>query len=209
MSAFIFDEGMFAISRNQYIRITMRSKSDEQSLIEQASHDPQAFTALYDRYVEQVFLFALRRTGDRALAEDITSATFEKALRHLRTYGWKGKSYKSWLCMIANQQVIEHHRRNQRYIALPADFPVSIDVDGQSQDPIQWAQIVMAMGKLSQDDQEVITLRLIDCLSNAETAEFLRCSPQNVSVRLYRALGRLRKMLGATSDSEGETDNDK
>ena len=187
----------------------MRSKSDEQSLIEQASHDPQAFAALYDRYVEQVFLFALRRTGDRALAEDIISATFEKALRHLWTYGWKGKSYKSWLCMIANQQVIEHHRKNQRYIALPSDFPATIDVEGQAQDPIQWAQIVMAIGKLSQNDQEVITLRLIDRLSNTETAEFLRCSPQNVSVRLYRALGRLRKMLGATSESERETDNDK
>ncbi|HUV28497.1 MAG TPA: sigma factor, partial [Anaerolineales bacterium] len=70
----------------------MRSISDEQSLIEQASHDPQAFAALYDRYVEQIFLFALRRTGDRVLAEDVTSATFEKALRHLRSHGWKGKS---------------------------------------------------------------------------------------------------------------------
>ena len=187
----------------------MRSKSDEQSLSEQASHDPQAFAALYDRYVEQVFLFALRRTGDRVLAEDITSATFEKALRHLRTYGWKGKSYKSWLLMIASQQVIEHYRRNQRYIALPADLPATNDVKGQAQDPIQWVQIVMAMGRLSQNDQEVITLRLIDRLSNAETAEFLRCSPQNVSVRLYRALGRLRKKLGATSESEGEIDNDK
>ena len=187
----------------------MRSKSDDQSLIEQASRDPQAFAALYDRYVEQVFLFALRRTGDRALAEDITSATFEKALRHLQTSGWRGKSYKSWLYMIASQQVIEHHRRNQRYIALPADLPATIDIEGQAQDPIQWAQIVVAMGKLSQTDQEVITLRLIDRLSNPETAEFLSCSPHNVSVRLYRALGRLRKMLGVIGESEGETDNDR
>jgi RNA polymerase sigma-70 factor (ECF subfamily) len=187
----------------------MRSKPDEQAPIEQISHDPQVIAALYDRYVEQVFLFALRRTGDRTIAEDVTSATFEKALRHLRTYGWKGKSYKSWLCMIASQQIIEHHRRNQRYIALPADLPAPIDVEGHAQDTIQWAQIVMALGKLSQNDQEVITLRLVDRLSNAETAEFLRCSPQNVSVRLYRALGRLRKILDETTESEGVIDHDK
>ena len=40
----------------------MNSKTDEQTQIEQASHDPQAFAALYDRYVEQIFLYAFRRT---------------------------------------------------------------------------------------------------------------------------------------------------
>ena len=186
----------------------MRSKSDEQSLIEDASHDAQAFAALYDRYVEHIFLYALRRTGDRVLAEDVTNATFEKALRHLQSHGWEGNSYKAWLYMIASQQVIEHHRRNERYIALPADMTATIDVEGLAQDTIQWEQILQTMGKLSQNDQEIITLRLIERLSNPETAEFLRCSPENVSVRLYRALGRLRNMLGATSASEGEKDDD-
>jgi RNA polymerase sigma-70 factor (ECF subfamily) len=186
----------------------MRSKTDQQSLIEQASHDPQAFAALYDRYVEQIFLYALRRTGERVLAEDVTSATFEKALRHLQSHGWKGKNYKSWLYMIASQQIIEHHRRNERYIALPADMAATIDVEGLAQDTLQWEQILQTMGKLSQKDQEIISLRLIERLSNTETAEFLRCSPQNVSVRLYRALGRLRNLLGATSASEGEKDDD-
>lgn len=196
-------------SRDQHTRISMRFKTDEQSLIDKASHDPQAFAALYDHYIEQIYRYALRRTGDRVLAEDVTSATFEKALRHLRTHGWKGKSYKAWLYMIASQQVIEHHRRNERYIALPADMTATIDVEGQAQDTFQWAQIVLAMGRLSQKDQEIITIRLIDHLSNGETAEFLRCSPQNVSVRLYRALGRLRKLLGETAESEGEQDDDK
>ena len=110
--------------------------------------------------------------------------------------------------MIASQQVIEHHRRNERYIALPADMTATIDVEGLAQDTLQWEQILQTMAKLSQNDQEIITLRLIERLSNPETAEFLRCSPENVSVRLYRALGRLRNMLGATSASEGEKDDD-
>ena len=182
----------------------MRSKTDEQSLIVKASQDPQAFAALYDRYIELIYRYALRRTGDRVLAEDVTSATFEKALRHLRSHGWKGKNYKAWLYMIASQQVIEHHRRNERYIALPADMTATIDVEGLAHDTLQWEQILQAMGKLSQNDQEIITLRLIERLSNTETAEFLCCSPPNASVRLYRSLGRLRKMLGETAESEGE-----
>jgi len=186
----------------------MRSKTDEQSLIVKASHDPQAFAALYDRYIEQIYRYALRRTGDRVLAEDVTSATFEKALRHLQSQGWKGKNYKAWLYMIASQQVIEHHRRNERYIALPADMTVTTDIEGLAQNSLQWEQIVQAMGKLSQNDQEIITLRLVERLSNKETAEFLSCSPENVSVRLYRALGRLRKMLGAAASPVGEIDDE-
>ena len=185
----------------------MRSKTYEQSLIEQARKNPKAFAQLYDRYIEQIYRYALRRTGDRGLAEDVTSATFEKALRHLNTHGWKGNSYKAWLYMIANQQVIEHHRRNKRYVALTDETESEIDIEETTENTLQWEDIVHAMGELSQNDQEIITLRLIDRLSNSDTAEFLRCSPPNVSVRLYRALGRLRKILDTTSTPEGENDD--
>lgn len=195
---------MFANYLIQAKRISMESKTDEQSLIEQASNNPQAFAKLYDRYIEQIYRYALRRTGNRGLAEDVTSATFEKALRHLSSHGWEGKSYKAWLYLLASQQIIEHHRRNQRYIALTDDTKADIDIEEMAENTLQWTHIVKAMGDLSQADQEIITLRLIDSLSNSETAQFLGCSPPNVSVRLYRALGRLRKMLDASVSSEGE-----
>jgi RNA polymerase sigma-70 factor (ECF subfamily) len=186
----------------------MGSKTDEQSLIEQARRDPQAFSTLYDRYIEQIYRYSLRRTGDRGLAEDVTSATFEKALRHLQSHGWKGTSYKAWLYMLASQQVIEHHRRNQRYIALPDNSEAEIDIEEEVDITLQWIHIAQALGELSQNDQEIITLRLIERLSNTETAQFLRCSPQNASVRLYRALGRLRKILDVSTASEKEIDDD-
>lgn len=187
----------------------MDSKTDEQSLIEEASRDPQVFSALYDRYIEQIYRYSLRRTGDRSLAEDVTSATFEKALRHLQSHGWKGNSYRAWLYLLASQQVIEHHRRNQRYIALSDNKEADIDVEEVAENSLQWAQIAQAMSELSQNDQEIITMRLIERLSNTETAEFLRCSPENVSVRLYRALGRLRKILDTSTASKKEKNDDR
>ena len=176
---------------------------DEASLVEQARDDPQAFAELYDRYVEQVFLFALRRTGDRALAEDITSATFEKALRHLRKYGWRGKIYLAWLYRIAHQQIVQNHRRENRYVSLLPDQPASEDIEAQVQSNLQWQAIRRAFQRLSMSDQEVLALRLFDSLSNAETAEYLNCSPQNVSVRLYRALKHLRQKLEALGEYYG------
>jgi RNA polymerase sigma-70 factor (ECF subfamily) len=200
---------MQCFPRNAHLqRFYVITTSDEQSLVEQARHDPQAFAALYDRFVGPVFLFALRRTGDRVLAEDITSATFEKALRHLRQYGWKGRSYLAWLYRIAYQQMIHHHRRNYRFVALLPDQPADIDVEQQAQSSLQWRAIVQASQKLSRDDQEVLALRLIERLSSAETADFLGCSPENVYVRLYRALERLRHELEAIGEFRGEEIND-
>ena len=184
------------------------TKPEEHSLVAQARYDAQSFAALYDRFVEPVYQFAMRRTGDRVLAEDITSATFEKALRHLHKYGWKGKSYLAWLYRIAYQQIIQHHRRNHRFVPLSVDHPTNSNVEGQVQSNMQFEAIKKAYLKLSQEDQEVISLRLIDRLSNAEAAVFFNCSPQNVSLRLYRALKRLRQQLHALGEFYAEVNHD-
>jgi RNA polymerase sigma-70 factor (ECF subfamily) len=180
------------------------SSCDEQALAERARHDAQAFAALYDRFVERVFLFALRRTGDGALAEDITSATFEKALRHLRQHGWKGSSYLAWLYRLAYHQIVEHYRRNHRFVALLPDQAADTDVERQAQSSLRWQAVARAFRSLARTDQEVLALRLFDRLSSAEVAEVLGCSPRVVYVRLYRALQRLRGQLEALGEFNGE-----
>ncbi|GIK55769.1 MAG: hypothetical protein HND44_03030 [Chloroflexi bacterium] len=65
---------------------------NDQTLIEQAKHDPQAFARLYDRYVDRIYRYAYRQTGDEALAQDVTAVTFERALRHIQRYQWRGQS---------------------------------------------------------------------------------------------------------------------
>lgn len=182
--------------------------SEEQALVEQARNDPQAFASLYDRYFMQIYRYALGRTRDRALAEDITSATFEKALHHLRKYGWKGESYLAWLYRLAYQQMVQDHRRNQRYVPLPRDQHANIDVEGQAQSRLQWQVLIQAYQRLSDDDQELLALRLFDQLPGAVVAEILECSPQNVYVRTYRALERLRSELETLGEFNGEVNHE-
>lgn len=183
------------------------SNPDEQALVEQARYDPQAFAKLYDLYVQLIYRYVLRRTGERALAEDITSATFEKALRHLRKYGWEGKSYLAWLYRLAYQQMVQHHRRDQRFVSLSPEQRAEVNVERQAQSSIQHQTLMEAYHNLSNDDQELLALRLFDRLSGIEVAEILECSPQNVYVRTYRALERLRNELEALGELNGERDH--
>ena len=57
---------------------------DDQQLVERALSDRSAFAELYRRHVEPVYSFAYRRSGSREVAEEATSATFEKALRSIK-----------------------------------------------------------------------------------------------------------------------------
>ncbi|KAA3659718.1 MAG: RNA polymerase subunit sigma-70, partial [Chloroflexi bacterium] len=87
----------------------MRNHDDE-ALVKQAQTDPNAFGALYDRYVDRIYAYAYRQVQEAALAQDVTAVTFEKALRHIRKYRWQGKSFCAWLYRIARNEAMSHHR---------------------------------------------------------------------------------------------------
>jgi len=177
---------------------------DEYRLLERARRDPQAFAELYDRYVDRIYAYTFRRTGDPALAQDVTSATFEKALRHLQRKGWKGQSYCAWLYRIARNELVAHHRKNGRLAPLPVEQAGEMDGEGYVQSGQQRRSLREAFARLAESDREVLSLRLYEELSSAETAEILGCSIQNVYVRLHRALERLRRELDASEENTGE-----
>ena len=174
---------------------------DEKALVDQAQRDPQAFAALYDRYVERIYAFAYRQMQDEAAAEDVTSVTFEKALRHIRGYRWQGVSFGAWLYRIARNEIAQHHRRKRFTLPLLQWHVSEMNVEAFVQTSEQRDAVQAAFARLSEGDQEVLTLRFFEELPSAEVAEVLGCSIQNVYLRLHRALGRLRKQLEAAMEN--------
>ena len=170
------------------------SDPDEAILIAQSHTDSAAFAILYERYIDRIYGFCFRRTRDDALALDITSATFEKALRSLRIYQWRGVSFGAWLYKIARNEIAQHYRRHF-WLPLLDRFQSSQDVEQTVQLNEQNASLYAALHKLSNADRELITLRYLESLSSIEVAEILDCSVENVYLRLHRALGRLRHQL--------------
>jgi RNA polymerase sigma-70 factor (ECF subfamily) len=56
-------------------------------------------------------------------------------------------------------------------------------------------QVHEAIGRLSETDREVLIMRMLEGLSNKDVAQQLGLQPAAVSLRLGRALIRLRKVL--------------
>lgn len=180
----------------------------EDALIEQARLDPQAFGVLYDRYVDRIYAYTLRQTADRALAQDITAATFENALRALQRQPWRGGSFCAWLYRIARNELIRHHRLQNRFSPLRADYPSETDVEGSVARDHQQQALRSALARLSAVDREVLSLRFFEGLASAEVGEILGCSVQNVYLRLHRALERLRRQLSGRREFVEEMEQD-
>src|SRR5579864_5208161 len=83
----------------------------ERLLILAAQRDRSAFTPLYERYVDQIFAYAYTITRNRELAEDVTAATFARAIEELPRFEWRGVPYSAWLYRVASNLVARERRR--------------------------------------------------------------------------------------------------
>ena len=86
----------------------------DQTLIEALSNGENGrFQELYRTYRDRIFGFAMRRSGNRADAEDITQETFLQVHRSISTY--KGRaSFSTWIFGIAHHTTCRHFRRQSK-----------------------------------------------------------------------------------------------
>jgi RNA polymerase sigma-70 factor, ECF subfamily len=165
-------------------------EDDERTLIAAAQADPARFEELYDRHVQRVYGFVSRRVGNRAEAEDITSAVFEQALASLPRFEWRGVPFAAWLIRIAANALADHWRRTSRESGdAPADMP---DV-GETDAIEQRAILFQLVGRLPDLQRRVIELRFGEEKSLREIAAALDRSEGAVKQLQLRALQNLRK----------------
>src|SRR6185503_2354602 len=128
--------------------------------------DPARFEELYDRHVQRVYGFVSRRVGNRAEAEDITSAVFEQALANLPKFEWRGVPFAAWLIRIAANALADHGRRSAREGAPPDAMPDAGETDAIEQRAI----LFQLVDRLPDLQRRVIELRFGEEKSIREVA---------------------------------------
>ena len=185
--------------------------SDEAALVARARTDPAAFGSLYRCYVERIYAFAYRRTWSREAAEDVTAATFERALRHIERFDASGAGFGPWLFRIAANELVDHYRREgrtrsdrgQRGLHVLAGHPVEDDLDGIEREH-EVREMIEALSALRPRYQQALTLRYLAGVSADEAAEAMGCSKAVLAVTLHRALGALRRAVEDRAVPEAE-----
>jgi RNA polymerase sigma-70 factor (ECF subfamily) len=162
--------------------------------------DREAFGQLYDAYVDSVHRYLYVRVGQRALAEDLTSETFVRAMRRIDSFTWQGKDIAAWFITIARNLVADHVKSARfRFEVTTADMrDADVQVDGPEEEVLTHQrdeQLVRAIRTLRPDQAECITLRFLQGLTLAETARVLGRSEGAVKQLQLRAIRALRISL--------------
>ena len=152
------------------------------------------FTDAADRHLNDVFGYLLYLTRDRALADDLSGATFEKALRQWSRFDANRGTARTWLLGIARTTALdwfrsESRRRRREEAAAPPEAQEADFVEGLS------PALQTALATLSAGEREVLVLRIVIELDGEQTARVLGISPTAVSTRLSRALAKLDERL--------------
>jgi RNA polymerase sigma-70 factor (ECF subfamily) len=149
--------------------------------------------------LDAVYRYLLTMTKDAALAEDLTSETFERALRRWHRFDSRRAGEKTWLLMLARSAALDHfraearrQRREERFVREQDDERADIQIDlGLS------PALEEALGELSAAEREVIALRVVLELDGDTAARVLGISRTSCSTRLSRALGKLEERVSA------------
>ena len=176
------------------------------SLLAASDDDPDAFAELYGRYAERIHAYFLRRSGDRAVALELTAETFAQAwLVRRRFADLADGSAAPWLFGIARNTLLMSVRRgalerraNQRLGVLERldREPATVSPEPSWSDGAD-----ELLETLPPSQRDAVRLRVLEDLDYDEVAGALGTSPAAVRVRVHRGLSALRAHLSVTKET--------
>ena len=155
----------------------------------------EGFAELYERTFPRVYAYVASLLRDRAVAEDVTAQTFERAYRKRGSYRASRGSMDAWLFGIARNAALDELRTRKRRATLEGD-----PEDSGARTPEDHAELALrreavraALASLDGQERDLIALKFAGGLSNGEIARVLRMSESNVGTRLHRTITKLRE----------------
>lgn len=173
--------------------------SEDSQVKAAAGGDDQAFAGLYDTYVDSIYRFIYLRVEDQQTAEDITSTVFLRAWEKLGGYQIRGVPFRAWLFRIARNAVIDHYRTRKETAPLEAVINTrdtqAISVSQHVGLRLEAEKVMEGMQQLTEDQRNVLTLKLVHGLNTQEVAKSLGKRQGAVRALQMRGLQALAKIM--------------
>ena len=171
---------------------------DRGQLVDRARRgDHDAWSVLYLEVYPRLVAFAQRRLGQIDSARDAVAETMTRGVAGIATYVGDDDGFAPWLFGICRHVIADAQRRGFRE---PAHRVLLHEADPSSPadaliDDDERVAVRMAFARLSDDERELLELRVIAGLSSAEVAGILGKQPGAVRMAQKRALARLRTFV--------------
>ena len=174
----------------------------ETLLIQEAiAGNKESFGRLYELYARQIFSYLFYRIDDHHTAMDMTETVFLRAWENLLNFGEKGRgmNFRAWLYRMAHNAMVDYHRTHKQGIDLealaeqPDRLPHAIKLIESAE-----AQefLVNKLEELDEVSRQVLVLRFYAEMNPKEISRIMGLSEGNVRVIQYRALKKMRDLIG-------------
>jgi RNA polymerase sigma-70 factor, ECF subfamily len=174
--------------------------ADVRRLVERAQQgDRQALEELYLMHFDRIYSYLQMSVGNRHDAEDLTNQTFVKMLESIERFEWRKVPISAWLFRIAHNLAMDHFRARRRW--QPEEEPPEppgAEARSAEEEALQsiGRQSMLAMIEdLSQDQQQVLTLKFVFNFPNADVATILGKTEGAIKSLQHRALASLQRQL--------------
>jgi RNA polymerase sigma factor (sigma-70 family) len=161
----------------------------------------QAFSFLVEKYQKLVYTLALKLLKKPEEAEEMAQDTFVKAFQKLDSYEGKSK-FSTWLYSITYNACISELRKRRIEFKSLDDRQIS-DQDEQKMHDYyretrkedQEKYLNLALARLPEDDQVLVTLYYYENQSMDEISQITGLTVSNIKVKIHRARKKMYELL--------------
>lgn len=161
----------------------------------------QAFSFLVEKYQKMVYTLALKLMKKAEEAEEIAQDTFVKAYQKIDSYEGKSK-FSTWLYSITYNACVSELRKRRIEFKSLDDRQISDDDEQKMHDYYretrkedQEKYLNLALEKLPEDDQVLVTLYYFENQSMDEISVITELTVSNIKVKIHRARKRMYQLL--------------
>ncbi|WP_026478719.1 RNA polymerase sigma factor [Alkaliphilus transvaalensis] len=151
---------------------------------------------IYNNYFKDVYFFIYSLSKDKHIAEDLTSETFIKAIKYIKSF--KGDcDIKVWLFQIAKNSYYSYIRKHKNLIELDSvpekkdDFDIEKSVFSSEES----MKIHEILHNLSEPYKEVFSLRVFGELSFKQIGNLFGKTDNWACVTFHRARNKIREEM--------------
>jgi RNA polymerase sigma-70 factor, ECF subfamily len=161
--------------------------------------DRAALEELYLIHFDRIYSYLHVSVGNRHDAEDLTTQTFLKMLEKIGSFKWRSAPFSAWLFRIAHNLAMDHFRSRRRWQPEeevpepPGEEEPSAELAAMQ--TIGRESMLKLIERLSPEQQQVLTLKFVFNLPNAEVAAILDKTEGAIKSLQHRALVSLQKQM--------------
>ena len=170
--------------------------------------DRSAIDDLYERFRRPAFALARRILADDGLAEDVLQEVFLSVWRDPGAFDRGRGTVASWLLAVVHHKAVDAVRReeSQRRRQTLAEEDMALDeptarrdVEDEAWSSVVAAQVRSALGTLSPNQREALTLAYYGGYTQREVAALTGTPLGTVKTRMLAGMRRLKQELGGAA----------